>query len=86
LGFGRGSPEFSKLVVWTSHSCSVEVAGCFCFVAWPSACESLVAFGLCGGEWSVARASLPFLAARAALASSSFSGELERSFWKASWE
>lgn len=59
-------------------SCLVEVAGCFCFATWPSACELLVAFEFCGGGWSAARESFPFLAARAALASSSFSGELSR--------
>jgi hypothetical protein len=63
--------------VWTSRSCSVEVVSYF-FVVWPSPCGFVVAFGLGGGEWSAARASLPFLATRVVLASSSFGGELGR--------
>jgi hypothetical protein len=67
--------------VWTSHSCSVETVFCFCFAVWPSPSGSAVASGLGGGEWSEARATLPFLAARTTLASSSFGGGLGRVFF-----
>lgn len=56
------------------------MASCF-FAVWPSPYGSEVAFGLCDGEWSVARAGLHFLAARVALSSSSFGGELGRAFF-----